>query len=547
MRHDFRWLYSASRLVHQYLAYGEATVLQSAATEPVAAIEPAGKDSLAQHYNLWLVALSVAVAILASYTTLDVALRVRESSGRSLRAWLIGGSLTLGLGIWSMHFIGMLAHTLHIPIGYDVSLTLLSILPAVGATALALRMIYRRASSRLALIGGGIIIGTGICAMHYIGMAALQISPAIQYRPSLYILSWLIAVGAATNALTVGLRIRANDPWLLSKKLIAAAFLGLAIAGMHYTGMAAADFVPGSVSLAFGRGLDEQNLAVAVGLGSFMVLTIALLIAAFDARLASEHAAARARLEVEVEARTAELRQAVRVRDEFLAIASHELRTPVAALKLQAQMMKRKVSRSEQPVVEREFVEKFAVQVERGVSSIALLVERMLDIANIDRGQLRLAKERTDLAALTKEVLDQLGPLLPQALHQDIRGPVIGHWDPQRLEQVVANLLMNVARHARGCPASITVLAEEDKARLVVEDQGPGIAQEQQELIFQRFARGGATSDGTGMGLGLAVTDELVRAHGGAIRVESEIGKGTRFIVELPLTAAAEQPVTAAS
>jgi signal transduction histidine kinase len=241
----------------------------------------------------------------------------------------------------------------------------------------------------------------------------------------------------------------------------------------------------------------------------------------------------------------ADLRAAVRARDEFLAVAGHELRTPLAVLKMHAQMMKRRLSNSEAAAIERSAVERLAAQVDRGVTGMALLVDRMLDISNIDRGQLVLSKEEVDLAALVADVLDRLQPVLADArceVRRELHGPVVGRWDRQRLEQVVSNLLMNVVRHACAQPASVEVRAEGGKARLTVADQGPGIAKDQQARLFERFERGALTADGTGMGLGLAVSRELVRAHGGRIWVDSEPGRGARFTVELPCGADDQEP-----
>jgi len=246
---------------------------------------------MTQHYNLWLVALSLAVGSLASYAMLEVALRVRDASGRGFRYWLIGGSTALGFGVWSTHFIGMLAHSVHLPVGYDFALTLLSIVPAVVAAALTLCLFRRRVDLPGLVLLGGLSIGVGIASMHYVGMAALKMSPSLQYDPMLFALSWLIAIAAATVSLAMGKRLRGSDRPTLAKKLAAALMLGLAIAGMHYTGMAATSFAPGSVSLALGVGLDKT--ALAVGLGLVTLLVVILLIVIFDARIAAERMVAR--------------------------------------------------------------------------------------------------------------------------------------------------------------------------------------------------------------------------------------------------------------
>lgn len=256
-------------------------------------------------YQPALVALSLAVAILASYTMLDVGLRVRAVGQRAFRFWLVGGSLAMGLGIWSMHFIGMLAHRMHGPVGYDPALTALSVLPAVGAAALALWLLRQRLPARQAVGMGGAVIGAGIATMHYTGMAALRTSMSLRYDPAWVAASCVIAVGAAWVALWVATRLQVDDRRLPAKKLLGALVLGLAITGMHYTGMAAARFTHATGDAVGPGAMGEPALAIAVGLGGLSVLAVTLLIAVFDGRHAAEHAAARLRLEAEVERRRA--------------------------------------------------------------------------------------------------------------------------------------------------------------------------------------------------------------------------------------------------
>lgn len=236
----------------------------------------------------------------------------------------------------------------------------------------------------------------------------------------------------------------------------------------------------------------------------------------------------------------ASLVEAVRARDEFLAIASHELRTPLAIVNLQTQLLKRRLASGDVTAGGPKFLKAFAAQVDRAVASLSTLVTRMLDTANISRGQLLLHKEKVDLSELTEEIVAHLEPAFSEAgsaVRLRSAEPVVGHWDRARLDEVVTNLLMNVVRHAPGVPANVAVTAEAGKARLVVEDAGPGIASEDHARMFERFERAHLSAEGGGMGLGLAVSREIVRAHGGDLWVESEAGKGARFVLELPTAA----------
>src|SRR5438105_1837369 len=136
-------------------------------------------------YNYWLVVVSLLVAILASYTALNLATRITASHGNVARAWLIGGAFSMGTGIFSMHFVGMLAFSLPVPMGYDVAITLLSLLIAIVVSGFALYMVSRDKVAWKNLLPGGVLMGLGIASMHYTGMAAMETSPPIQYQPSL--------------------------------------------------------------------------------------------------------------------------------------------------------------------------------------------------------------------------------------------------------------------------------------------------------------------------------------------------------------------------
>src|SRR5688572_21568061 len=137
-------------------------------------------------YNFWMVLMSVLVAIFASYTALDLATRVTASKGDSARVWLIGGAVSMGTGIWAMHFIGMLAFSLPIPMGYDVPLTVLSMVIAVLVSGFALYVVSREVLSWQRLSLAGAIMGAGICTMHYTGMAAMKMFPPITYDPKIF-------------------------------------------------------------------------------------------------------------------------------------------------------------------------------------------------------------------------------------------------------------------------------------------------------------------------------------------------------------------------
>ncbi|UTH38594.1 EAL domain-containing protein [Pseudomonas sp. KHPS1] len=261
-------------------------------------------------YDYSLVLLSLCVAILASYTALDLAGRIASARGVARSLWIVGGALAMGIGIWSMHFVGMLAFSLPIPLGYDLTITLLSLGIAMLASGFALWLVSQPELPAWQLGLGALAMGTGIAAMHYIGMAALRMQPGIDYDPLLFGLSLLIAVVASGAALWIAFRLRRDTPYVRVARAGAAVIMGVAIVGMHFTGMAAANFAEGSYCAAAGSGLGSGWLASLVVVVTLAVLAIALLTSILDARL---------------EARTALLSQSLaRANAELTELALHD-------------------------------------------------------------------------------------------------------------------------------------------------------------------------------------------------------------------------------
>lgn len=241
------------------------------------------------YYSSNLVALSVIVAIFASYTALELAGRVSRKQGRSAGAWLIGGAISMGTGIWSMHFVGMLAFHLPITLAYDPALTSLSVLIAIVTSGAALFVVSRSAVSLRSLIVGAALMGIGIAAMHYSGMHAIRMTPAIEYRADLFIASIVIAIVASFAALWISFTLRDQSfGGAILRKLGSAVVMGLAITGMHYTGMAAAEFAPNSVCGAISStGMTSSALAVLIGITTIGLLIVTLVVSALDAHFAA--------------------------------------------------------------------------------------------------------------------------------------------------------------------------------------------------------------------------------------------------------------------
>ena len=237
-------------------------------------------------YNDWLVGLSIVVAMTVSYTALKLAARVAETEG-SGRLWLLGGAVAMGTGIWSMHFIGMLAFSVAIPLRYQIVTTVGSLVIAIITSGFALAIASRSELSLRRLGFGALVMGMGISAMHYSGMAAITIVPMITYEPWLVAASVLIAVVASFAALWLAFNLRrGNSKHIALARAGAAIVMGLAISGMHYTAMAASKLAGGAYCRG-GASFDNNWLALTIGLVSLGVLALTLITAIYDAHLTS--------------------------------------------------------------------------------------------------------------------------------------------------------------------------------------------------------------------------------------------------------------------
>jgi PAS domain S-box-containing protein len=233
-----------------------------------------------------------------------------------------------------------------------------------------------------------------------------------------------------------------------------------------------------------------------------------------------------------------QLKEAIRVRDDFLSIASHELKTPLTSLKLQSQIFRHKLQKGSTSPPTLESFLKLVNSTERQVERLTRLVEDMLDIARIRSGKMNVERTRVDLSALAQEVIERFQLQARAAgspIHFEGRDPVAGTWDGYRIEQVLTNLLSNALKYGEGKPIEVRVLQLGERAVITVQDQGCGIPENIQDRIFQKFERAVSHSNISGLGLGLYIAKQIVDIHGGAIRVSSKPGCGSSFTVELPV------------
>jgi PAS domain S-box-containing protein len=240
-------------------------------------------------YNYALVALSVLIAMFASYAALDLAGRVTAAGGWTRAVWLLGGAGAMGTGIWSMHYIGMLAFIMPIPVAYHWPTVLLSLFAAVLASVIALYVVSRQKMGASRAVSGSVLMGAGIASMHYIGMAAMRLPAICQFNSSLVVMSVAFAVLISFAALWITFHFRDEKTGIGREKLAGAVVMGAAIPVMHYTGMAAASFTPSGMPADLSRAVSISTLGTAgIAAVTFVVLGLAVLTSWVDRRFAAQ-------------------------------------------------------------------------------------------------------------------------------------------------------------------------------------------------------------------------------------------------------------------
>jgi signal transduction histidine kinase len=286
-----------------------------------------------------------------------------------------------------------------------------------------------------------------------------------------------------------------------------------------------------------------------------VVFMLPLVTAALRAEMTARHAEAYARMEEheaqemrllvtsledarrQAQEAVAHARAALQTRDQFVAMASHELKTPLASLTLQVQLLERMLRRRGSVEGQWDRIVEGLRRLHRQVDRLTKLADDLLDVSVAREGLLRIEPEPVGLAALVEEIVErfqQSSDRHGSSIELMVERDVTGEWDPHRLDQVFTNLLSNAMKYGEGHPIQVVVDGDETTARVIVRDRGVGIAPDDIPRIFKRFERIGRGPDPGGIGLGLHIASEIVRLHRGTISVESELGKGTAFLVTLP-------------
>ncbi|HEV7913380.1 MAG TPA: MHYT domain-containing protein [Albitalea sp.] len=488
---------------------------------------------MAGNHDGWLIVLSVVVAIVASYVALDLSARI--AAARRRRGWLSVGAVAMGSGIWAMHYVGMLAHPLPVRMGYDLWLTLLSLALAIAGAGFAFYLVLGAWRLSRLLVGGG-LMGAGIAAMHYTGMASITVEPPIRHQPAWVALSLLIAVAASMIAMWCAFSLRMETPvsafW---KKAGSALLMGSAISGLHYTAMAGAIFAPGSVSTAEPYWISEVSMAGIVGAVSLVFQWLVLVLASFDAYRA-EHSGRAANTLATLNARLAaqgdELKAANHELDSFAARIAHDLGGPLGAMRGFAQAVKERAG-ERLDAVSLDYLDRIIAAAERGERMTAsLLAFARLGDAPLRRGDVDL----NDVLRRARSSVEPHGG--GRAIEWDIAPLPTVRGDASLLEQVFVNLLANALKYTRPCEqARIEVGHRHEPGHghtVWVRDNGVGFDPAYADKLFSPFHRLHGADRFEGHGMGLANVRRIVLRHAGSVSAQGTPGEGATFSIELP-------------
>lgn len=547
-------------------------------------------------YDEVLVALSVVIAIMAAYAALELARRVTFARGWSRLLWLTGGAISMGFGIWSMHYMGMLAFRLPIAVQYDWPTVVLSLIAAIVASTIALVVVSRPKMDLKRALLGSVLMGGGIAAMHYTGMHAMRMPAMCNYSAGLVSLSVVLAIVISLVALWLTFHFRRDAAAWSWRKSASAVVMGLAIPVMHYTGMAAVTFTPSTMHENLSHAISVSSLGVtSIGLVTFVILGAVLLsnlrfdslptarqliaryfgslglisVLAILGMLLVEHQGGETGQHLQMALLLSVL--AVLLVQGILVLrpALANIHQGISQLELAKQALQHKseeLARSNAELEQFAYVASHDLQEPlRMVASYTQLLARRYQ-GKLDRdadefigfavdGATRMQTLIRDLLSYSR-VMTQGRSLQPvdtrrafdaacENLHQAIEEsgvavsvgslPVI-QADPTQMTQLFQNLLGNALKYRNERTPRIHVDARSaEKSWLFsVEDNGIGIEPQYFERIFQMFQRLHTREKYSGTGIGLAICRRIVERHGGKIWVESAPGRGSTFLFAIP-------------
>ena len=463
-------------------------------------------------YDHLQVFLSVVIAIAASYAALDLAGRVTAASRWARSVWLTGGAVAMGIGIWSMHFTGMLAFHLPVPVGYDLPTVLVSLLAAILSSFFALYIASRQKLGWVQALTSSVILCAGIAGTHYIGMASMRLGAVCQFNPLLVTLSVALAIVFSVAALLLAFDLREETKGTPLRKIASAAVMGAAISGMHYTGMASASFIPSAAT-------PDLSHAVSVSvLGSAGIVTVALIIlgvavltSAVDRRFAAQS------LELALAEAKSELTHVTRIATmgELVATIAHEVNQPLTAIVTYGSFCLRELAGDAPNLSKmREAIGEIVNDGNRA-SAVISRIRVLLMKGTPDRVKLDINEVIQEVTILMRNEVTRNRISLRTDLAANMPR-ILG--DRVQLQQVLINLIMNsidAMRTITDRPRELLIKSGKnpDGVLIQVQDSGSGLDPEQADRIFAPFF----TTKPQGIGMGLSISRSIIESHGGRL------------------------------
>jgi len=498
-------------------------------------------EAAMQHsYDHLQVALSVLIAVAASYAALDLAERVTATSGRVRAAWLAGGATAMGIGIWSMHYAGMLAFHLPVPVSYYWPGVLGSLLVGVVYSLSALFVVSRPEMGTLRTFLGGVILGCGIAALHYISMAAMRMAAMMRFDFGLVALSVVFAILFSLAALWLALHFRREAKDQITLKICAAAVMGAAICAMHYTGMAAADFFPSSTPPDMSHAVSISSVGtLAIAAVTLVLLALAVLTCYISRQFeayARQLQKLNQQLEHHVEQRTAALEETrselarmsrIATMGELAATIAHEINQPLAAVVTNSSAALRWLAGQPPNLQEARQALNRSIGEANRASEVITRIRALFKKATPELSQLDVNELIREVLRLAGSELVKAGVAVHTNLANDIPAVLA---DRVQMQQVLLNLIMNSidamsAVNDRPRELWISSAADAEEVSVTVEDSGVGIDVEAAERIFGSFY----TTKPHGIGMGLAISRSIIEGHGGRLWAEPRSPHGAAF------------------
>jgi NO-binding membrane sensor protein with MHYT domain/nitrogen-specific signal transduction histidine kinase len=490
----------------------------------------AANPAMMVSYDPLEVALSVIIAVSASYPALDLAGRVRVSVGGRRLAWLASGAIAMGNGIWAMHFVGMVAFRLPVAIAFYWPTVVASLIVAIFAAAGALHVVSRRDMGILYAWVGGSILAAGIVTLHYTNMGAMRLAARCEFNPFLVSLSVVFAIVFAVGGLWIEFHFRdARRQKMVWRRIGSALAMGAAISAMHYTGMASATYRSSVAPPDLTHAVNVSSLST-IGIA---VVTLILLGSVIIASLVDRGFSAQALLLALSEARLEVAREArLEIMGELTASIAHEINQPLTAIVTNGEFCLRNLS-SGRPDEKRlrEAVTEIVHDGNRASSIISRIRAPLMKGAH-EHAQLDINNLIQKVLDLTQNEITSNHISLRTNLAADL--PLV-RGDPIQLQQVLINLVTNSIDAMRGVtnrPRKLLIRSARspDGVLIEVQDSGSGVDPVELERIFEPFF----TTKQEGLGMGLSISRSIVESHGGRIWTVPG-SQGALFAISLPL------------